>query len=139
MASARLLISIVLLAATLSPLHRDPLDDGFPLSTYPMFASKRSTKLGIAYALGVRADGTSYPLPSEVTGTGEVLQAAVVYEDATHHGPEALAVLCTSIAVHAPDDVVTIRIVAGVIDAIELLVHDQRGTEHLRWQCPVKP
>ena len=133
------IVSIVLLAATLSALYRDPLDDGFPLSTYPMFASKRTTKLSVAYALGVRTDGTSYPLPSEVTGTGEVLQAAVVYEDAINHGRKALAALCTSIAAHAPDDVVTVRIVVGIHDAVELLVHDQRGTEHVRWQCPVKP
>jgi putative ABC transport system permease protein len=36
-------VSIVLLGATLSPLVRDPGDDGFPLSTYPMFATPRPT------------------------------------------------------------------------------------------------
>ena len=131
-------VSIVLVAATLSALLRDPLDDGFPLSTYPMFASKRSTKLGVGYALGVRGDGTSYPLSSEAVGTGEVLQAAAVYDAAIGRGRESLAPLCTAIAANVPDDVVMVRIVEGIHDAVDLLVRDQRGPEHTRWQCRVK-
>jgi hypothetical protein len=124
---------VLLIGATLSPLHRSPREDGFPFSTYPMFAARRSTVLTIAYGLGVRADGTTFSLPSEVVGSAEVLQAVVVYDDAVHHGPAALAALCNSILPQV--DVKTVRIVEGTHDAVALLVDDVRGTERVRWSC----
>ena len=53
MLSSRLfaaVVSIALLGATLEPLIREPWEDGFPLSPYPMFAFNRPTKLSIEYA-----------------------------------------------------------------------------------------
>ena len=134
---SRVLISVALLGATLSALHRDPLDDGFPISTYPMFATKRGTQLEMIYGLGVTASGETRPLPSDVTGTGEVLQAAVVYEDAVHAGSKALASLCATIATRVASDIVSVRIVQSNLDAIELLVHGKRGNERFRWACQV--
>jgi hypothetical protein len=135
--AARLVISVALIGATLSALHRDPLDDGFPISTYPMFAQKRGTKLTLVYGLGVTASGATRPLPSEVTGTGEVLQAAVVYEDAAHAGPKALAALCAAIAGRVASDIVSVRIVEGTHDAVGILVNNTRGAEHFRAACQV--
>jgi len=134
----RAVISIALVGATLSALHRDPLDDGFPISTYPMFATKRGTRFELIYALGVTSSGETRPLPSEVTGTGEVLQAAVVYEDAVHAGTKALASLCATIATRVASDIVSVRIVEGYVDAVELLVHGKRGNERFRWACQVR-
>ena len=51
------LVSTALVAATLEPLFATPIDDGFPLSTYPMFATKRPTVQTFHYALGVTRDG----------------------------------------------------------------------------------
>jgi hypothetical protein len=50
-------ISIILVAAALEPVVRAPADDGFPLSTFPMFASARPSELTMLYAQGVTAAG----------------------------------------------------------------------------------
>jgi hypothetical protein len=136
------LVSVALVAAVLSAVLRDPLDDGFPISTYPMFAVPRSTRIDLVYALGVAREGSARALPPEVVGTGEVLQAAAIYDDAMQGGGTRLGPLCTSIAATvAADpafaDLASVRIVAGSHEAIALLVHGTRGVEHVRWQCPV--
>lgn len=136
------LVSVSLVAAVLSAVLRDPLDDGFPISTYPMFAVPRSTRIDLVYALGVARDDSLRPLPPEVVGTGEVLQAAVIFDDAMHGGSTQLGPLCTSIAASMANDPAfadlgSVRIVAGSHDAIALLAHGTRGIEHVRWSCPV--
>ena len=65
--------SIALLALTLSPVVREPTDDGFPLSTYPMFATERPTELSMVYALGVTRSGERRYLRPFLIGSGEVL------------------------------------------------------------------
>ena len=142
MALARVLISIALVGATLSALLRDPLDDGFPLSTYPMFAQPRTTHYTEDYALGVDRKGVTRPLPAETSGSSEVLQAAALYEDAVQGGGRQLAPLCNAVAKRvAADpslrDVVAVRIVEGTHDVLALLDHGARGVEHVRWGCAV--
>ena len=61
---AAAVVSIALILATLSPLVRDPIDDSYPLSTYPMFAWKRPTTLQMSYAIGETQTGER-----KVTGT----------------------------------------------------------------------
>ena len=56
------LASIGLCGAVLAPLVRAPDDDGFPLSTYPMFAAPRPAALTMAWARGRAADGRSRSL-----------------------------------------------------------------------------
>lgn len=135
------LVSVVLVGATLSPLRRAPYDDGFPLSTYPMFASKRPTVQTFNYALGVTKDGKRRTLSPSVIGTNEVLQALRVIERATRSG--SLPELCKSIAARVRDDdelsdVVAIRFVTGTHDAVQYLAHDVVGREYERYRCEVK-
>ncbi len=136
-------VSVVLVGATLSPLRRDPYDDGFPLSTYPMFASKRPTVQTFHYALGVTADGKRRTLaPAVVGGTGEILQALRVISAATNAGRPALRELCTAIAARVAGDsefadIVAIRLVTGTHDAVQYLAHDVVGTEYERVRCEV--
>lgn len=130
----------MLIAATLSPVLRDPRHDGFPLSTYPMFASKRLTTLTMTYALGEGAGGERIVLSPSLLGTGEVLQAMRVIESAVRGGPRAMTQLCTSIAARIAGDpeyarVVAVRIVTGTHDAIEYLAHDRVGKEIERVRC----
>lgn len=139
----RILISIALVGATLSALHREPLDDGFPISTYPMFASRRGTKVELEYALGVTAKGETRSLPASFSGSSEVLQAAVIYEDAVRVGRNRLAPLCQAVAqevANDPDlsDIVGVRIVHATHDALALLLRDVRDVEHVRWGCAVQ-
>ncbi len=142
MALARVLISLAFVGATLSALIRDPLDDGFPLSTYPMFAQPRTTRYTEDYALGVDRKGVTRPLPAETSGSSEVLQAAALYEDAVHGGGKQLGPLCSAVAHRVaadPDlhDVVAVRIVEGTHEVLALLADGTRGPERVRWGCAV--
>ena len=134
--------SLVLLACVAWPLVRDPRDDGFPLSTYPMFAVERPTTLTMDYALGVTAAGERRILSPRLAGTGEVLQAYALFERAVHGPRDELQRLCTQIAARvARDDdyrdVVAVRIVTGQHDAIDTLVHHHLGPELERIRCVV--
>jgi len=136
-------ISCVLVGATLSPLLRAPANDGFPLSTYPMFAFERPTKLTMSYALGVTATGERRYLSPSIVGSGEVLQARAIVEHAVSRGRSELMALCRRIAesVHPLDgyaDVVTIRIVTGTHEAVEFLVRDRVGREVEKATCAVR-
>ena len=135
-------VSLALIAATLWPLVRDPRDDRFPLSTYPMFASKRPTEQTFRYALGETAVGGRRTLSPALVGTGEILQALRVFDHAVAGGKPEMAKLCAAIAerVAADDehaDVVAIRLVTGTHDAVEYLARDQVGNETELLRCPV--
>lgn len=139
---AAVVVSIVFVAAALSPLLRHPWDDGFPLSTYAMFASKRPTPQTFHYALGVTASGQRRTLAPRVVGTGEVLQALRVIERATKAGNPTLLELCNQIASRVRDDdeltdIVAIRMVTGTHDAVQYLEHGVVGRETERVRCEV--
>lgn len=139
---AAAVVSLALIGATLEPLVRDPYDDGFPLSTYPMFAMKRPTVQTFHYALGVTRDGKRRTLSPALVGTGEVLQAMKVFDHAVGRGRKGMESLCTAIAMRvAADndfaDVITIRIVSGTHDAVEYLARGIIGSEHELLRCEV--
>lgn len=135
-------VSVALVGATLLPLRRNPYDDGFPLSTYPMFASKRPIVGSFTYALGETKDGKRRTLsPSLIAGTGEILQALQVVDRALRNG--SLPELCKSIASRVRDDdeytdVVAIRIVSGTHDALKYLADHVVGRESERTRCEVQ-
>jgi hypothetical protein len=136
-------ISLALIGATLEPLVRDPYDDGFPLSTYPMFASKRPTTWTMSYALGAGRAGERIVLEPRLVGTGEVLQAMRVIDRAARAGRGELARLCAAIAERVARDrdydrIVAVRIVTGTHDALDYLVRDRIGTESERARCEVR-
>jgi hypothetical protein len=136
------LASLVLLLVVASPLLRAPDDDGFPFSTYPMFAIERPTTLTMDYALGETARGQRRTLSPALAGTGEVLQAYALFDTAVR-GPRAgLQQLCGEIAARVArddeyKDVVAIRIVTGQHDAIDYLVRHRVGVERERLRCLV--
>ena len=134
--------TIVLLAAVAWPLARDPRDDGFPLSTYPMFAVERPTTLTMDYALGETKTGERRTLSPRLVGTGEVLQAYALFDRAVQGPREDLQRLCTQIAervAHDDDerDIAVIRIVTGHHDAVDYHVRHQVGPEVERIRCLV--
>lgn len=138
---AAAVVSLVLLGATAAPVLRAPRDDGFPLSTYPMFATPRPTQLTLDYARGVTAAGAHRTLRPSLVGSGEILQAVAVIARARAAGQ--LPALCAAIAarVAADDrfaDVVAVQIVSGTHDAVAFLVHDVRGREIERARCEVR-
>jgi hypothetical protein len=147
-------VSVAVLAAVVSPVARDPArseSDGFPLSTYPMFARPRSTVLAMDYALGLveaPADGADGDdrrprfLAPRLVGSSEVLQARAILARAIGAGRGAQAELCTDIAARVAAEpalaaVTAVALVSGRHDAIELLVRGVRGRETERFRCPV--
>lgn len=137
-----LIASVALIAAALSPLVREPADDGFPLSTYPMFSWQRPRQLTMSYPLGVAADGEQRFLSPALIGSSEVLQAAAIVKWAVRRrGPE-LQRLCEAIARRAAAspahrDLAAIRIVTGTHDTVELLARDRLGDEVESARCDV--
>jgi hypothetical protein len=136
-------ISIALIAATLSPLLRAPNDDGFPLSTFPMFAWKRPTRMSMSYPIGETAAGERRYLKPRLVGSGEVLQARAIVERAVAKGGTALQQLCGKIAANVRAtprfaDVVRVRIVSGTHESIAYLVDGKLGVEVERTRCEVR-
>jgi hypothetical protein len=136
------IVSIALIGAALSPLLRRPDDDGFPLSTYPMFASARPRQLTMSYPLGATAGGGRRYLSPELVGSSEPLQAAAIVERAIAQGRGAIRGLCEAIARRvaasgAHRDVAAIRLVTGTHDAVELLARDRVGAEVEHGRCAV--
>lgn len=129
-------MSVVVLAATALPLVRDPVKgDDFPLSTYPMFAERRSGPQTLEYAVGYAADGTRRAIPPEAVASYEIMQAGKVIEDAVR--ARRTPALCAQIAAAVGGDVVRVEIVRGTHDPLAYLLHDVRGPEQTLATCEV--
>jgi hypothetical protein len=131
---------VALVVAVASPVLRDPDDDSYPLSTYPMFAHDRGRTVTLAYAIGVTRAGERRVLEPELVGTHEVLQAVMVIDGAI--ASHELEPLCRRIAIAVaadPDhaDVDVVRIVHGTHDAVALVVDGTLGPELDYTRCPV--
>lgn len=135
-------ISVVLVGATLYPVLRHPRDDGFPLSTYPMFASRRPTRLTMDYAIGIAQGGERHHLPPWTIGSREVLQARAILARGVGGGTRTQGPLCRDIATRIASaarfaDIVEIQLVTGTHDAVDYLVRKQVGQENVRATCKV--
>lgn len=134
-------VSLVLVGAALEPLVRSPRDDGFPLSTYPMFAEPRDPRVTMSYAYGVTADGERRTLSTDAFGTREVMQAFATLQFAASRGPWAALHLCGDIALRVRGtDLAEIRVVTATFDAVAYFTEDRRTgddeLEHARCQVP---
>lgn len=91
------ILGAVLIGATAWPIFRPLADDGFPISTYPMFAVGREDRvLGVVQALWRGEGGALAPVRPGAIGVGSELQATQTISTALsrRHG-EAL---CREIA-----------------------------------------
>lgn len=136
------LVSIGLFGATIEPVLRAPADDGFPLSTFPMFATPRPAQIAMSYAQGVTRDGQPRMLSPDHLDTGEVMQAFSRIQRAVAAGPRERLALCQAIAARvagdvALNDVVEIRLVSGTYPAVDTLAHGTVGREVTRARCDV--
>ena len=127
-------VSVALVGATLEPLVRSPLDDGFPLSTYPMFAVPRESHVTLSYAYGTTGSGERRTLSPEALGTREVLQALVTIELAVDRGPSATLTLCGDIALRVRGtDLATVHIATATFDALAYFTDGARtGSDELQ-------
>ncbi len=80
-----------------SPVLREPTNDTYPLSTYPMFAFDRGVEHDIATAVEVDVGGDVVRLsPKLIAGTDEVILASVTVKRSIARGEAEL--LCAEIA-----------------------------------------
>lgn len=95
--------------------------DGFPLSTYPMFASARGREVAVATAVGLDESGRVRRLdPDTIGGTGEVMLAATTVRRAVGDGEDATARLCREIAdrIDEGDEIVAVELRTETHDAV---------------------
>lgn len=137
-------LSALVIAAVLYPLSFDRRTDSFPLSSYPMFARFPPRPIVVAYYLVAVGPGDyRRPVPPDLLGSSEVLQAQATIRGAVRRGPRAMRALCERAAAAVArdpsfDDASEIRLLKGKHDAIDYLTGaDTRGVEKLRVQCRV--
>jgi len=133
--------SVVLLLVVASPILREPYDDSFPLSPYPMFATRRPTKLTMDYGVGLTKEGKRRYLSPHVVGSNEVLQALNIIARARQMKqlPQLCATVAQRVAVSPRfEDIVTVTIVSGTHDAVDYLVRGVQGKEIERARCEVQ-
>lgn len=92
------LVGGLLVAATAYPALLDPRQDGYPLSTYPMFSHDRGPRSQVASALVRDAAGQDRPLPPRLIANSEAMQAVHTLNRALRGGRQSARVLCRAIA-----------------------------------------
>ena len=137
-----LVVTIVTLVAVAWPLTWHPLrGDSFPLSTYPMFASRRpGAKLYLEYLVATGPGDARRHVPPELIANHEVIQAMVTVHAAVVRGDSRG--LCARVAAKvARDDrfdrMDTVSVMAGNHAAVDYLVRGIRGTERVIATCPI--
>ena len=134
--------SLALLLAVGSPALRDPPEDSFPFSDYPMFSHGRPhPMLTITQALGVRRE-TRTPLePMVSAGNREVLQSMMTIQIAV--SADAVG-YCREVAarVAADDDLVDVEAVEIATSTWDTVAYFETGPEpisrHVLVRCPVQ-
>lgn len=135
----------LILGATIEPVLRDPWDDSFPLSTYPMFSGGKPTpSITLRYAIALDATGERRHVPPDLVANGEVLQARAVIARAIDKGRDSANDLCRHIAGRIAArggewrPITEVRLVTGTFDAVEYLTgRDRVGAERLHVGCEV--
>lgn len=89
------IVSALTLLAVASPLIDD--EDGFPLSTFPMFSKARPEELTLAHVVLVDGDRRE-PIAPGLVFSSEVLQTKVAIARAVRGGPKAALELCQKVA-----------------------------------------
>jgi hypothetical protein len=117
--------------------------DSFPLSTYPMFSSRRTTTEPVNTAVAVAADGAVQRLnPMLISGSREVVFAGVTVGNAIRSGPDGVAALCAEIAERVagarPGEAATVEILTEVFDSVAWFQGDRTPVERtVHGSCPV--
>jgi hypothetical protein len=139
-------VSAVLLGLTLWPLTRDVNEDGFPLSTYPMFARQRDRIGEVRSAIARDAAGAERLVPPRYVANSEAMQVVATLRRTIAAGPKASRELCKAIARRIADDrpgelAVSreVLLVTQKVDAIDFLAGRQEPLErrvHARCGIP---
>ena len=137
------LLSVVLLGAVGWPAFRAPWEDGFPLSTYPMFAQRRGRVHEVVSARAVAADGGAELVPPSLIANAETMQAIRTLSRAIRAGEHEAERLCERIAGRlAADEAwrrsVRVELVTERVDAIDYLAgRAEAELVRVHARCPV--
>jgi len=139
--------SAILLGATLYPAFRHARADGFPLSTYPMFASAKPERVAVMSALAL-GDGFEAPLAPSYIANSEAMQALATLRKSVAAGRRSARKLCEQIAQRvserAEPELASVRHVAIVTqqhDAVRYLSGDTEPLSrevHVRCAVPMR-
>ncbi len=134
--------SVGLIALLFVPILRDPPRDGFPLSNYPMFSSAKERKNArIVHVVGYSTEGRHRPIPPDVLGTEEVMQAYQIVQVAIRRGQAADLCRRTAERVAADADhadIERLEVRTDFYDAIGYFAGETRpGGTRVHAACPV--
>lgn len=139
------LLCVGVIGALLSPMLRRPPVDGFPLSTYPMFAHPRGPSSTIHTVLGITPEGEAEVLsPRLIGGDPWPSLASRVMHEATRSRAKRRA-LCETVAERVAADpdrasrYVELEFVTEVYDASGFFLRGETKAEtrKLLASCPV--
>lgn len=139
-------VSVAALLIVGWPATRDLHDDGFPLSTYPMFAYPKARVVDVTSAVAVSDNGASVPVPPSYVANAETMQAISTLRTAAAKGPRESLELCRAIAsrltsASEPElrDARRVEIATGRVDAIDQLAgRAMPASRHLHARCDVE-
>ncbi|MBK9036031.1 MAG: hypothetical protein IPL61_33085 [Myxococcales bacterium] len=137
-----LVVTVVAAVAVAWPLARHPVaGDSFPLSTYPMFATRRKdARLYLEYVVATGPDLARRHVPPALVASPEVMQAIVSVHAAVARGDAAG--LCRRVAARLAvrgdyRAFAQVEVIAGTHRAIDYFVRGDRGVERTLATCPI--
>jgi hypothetical protein len=138
-------VSAIVLGAMALPALRQPDDDGFPLSTYPMFSHRRGRVNDVTSALAVTADAHETRVPPRYVANAESMQAFYTLARAAAAGAGEAQALCEAIARRLPAAAepalaraAHVELVTERVDAIDYLAgRAQPSGRRVHARCPV--
>jgi hypothetical protein len=114
--------------------------DSFPLSTFPMFASKRTSSETVDTAVAV-ADQRVWRLdPQRIGGTDEVIQAAATVSDAiaAGHADRLCAEIARRVSTAGPREATAVEVVTEQYDSIGWFAGDRTPLARVvHAHCPI--
>ena len=111
--------TLLLAGFVASPIAGAFPDDDFPVSTYPMFAGRRSTVVSVPSVQVLTPAGTSEPARPSLVANDEVIQAFETVRQAIRQGPVATDALCLHVAGGlTADEATEVRVQTAEYDAL---------------------
>lgn len=119
-------VSLVLAGVVALPLAGVVRSDGFPVSTYPMFAGARASVVSLPSAVAIAPDGHRRTLPPSAVASGQVIQAFETLRQAIRGGADTTHALCGRIAGRLdPELAAAVEIVTERFDAVAYFSGEQ--------------
>lgn len=118
----------VMIVAVIAPMVGPTSEDGFPLSTYPMFSRPLPAVTSQATAAGFDRGGDQVALtPTVIGGTREIIQAAMTAANEVAGGSSDR--FCREVLDRAPSEVTAVEIVTETYDVVAYFAGTKQPSE----------